>query len=172
MENKEVKEQEAFQKQLKQFKMMLLGSKMALGSSILLIGLSIILMFYSEGNIMIICSLFAGVAALVVFSVKFLSLKGIAQKTYTPMSMPSNISKLKTYLNNRKKYEKYFMIGWIISLVPYASFYLGSSAEAIIGALIAIVFISFFGWLAFKKVDKDLESIESAIQSNLEIQHN
>ncbi len=165
MKELKIKEQEAFQKQLKQFKMMLLGSKMALGSSILLIGLSIVLMFYSEGNLMIICSLLAGAIALVVFSVKFLSLKGVAQKTYTPMSMPSNISKLKTYLNNRKKYEKYFMIGWIVSLVPYASFYLGSSAEAIIGALIAIVFISLFGWVAFKKVDKDLEGIESGLQT-------
>lgn len=165
MKELKIKEQEAFESQLKHFKAMLLGSKMALGSSILLIGLSIALMFYSEGDIIIISSLVLGAIALVVFCIKFLSIKGIGQKTYTPNSMPSNISKLKTYLNNRKKYENYFMIIWIVSLIPFASFYLGSKAEAIIGALIFGVIISLLGWLAFKKIDRDLEVIESAMQA-------
>ncbi|CAM4281928.1 hypothetical protein [Gillisia hiemivivida] len=165
MKNLKTKSQETFQYQLKKFKMLIVGSKMAKASSIFLICISFIFMFYSEKNMLVIISLLIGIAVLVVYIVKFLLLKNIEQKSYTLQSLTSSISKFKAYIRSRKKFELLYISIWVISLIPFLSSYLGSDLKAIIAAIIFITITAVLGILGFKKATKDLEAIETQLQT-------
>jgi len=102
---------------------------------------------------------------LVVYIVKFLLLKNIEQKSYTQQSLTSSISKFKAYIRSRKKFELLYISIWVISLIPFLSSYLGSDLKAIIAAIIFIIITAVLGMLGFKKATKDLEALETQLQT-------
>ncbi len=167
MKNLNAKNSDTFQDQFKVFKMLILGSKMAKVSSILLICFSLKLMFDSEKNMVILLSLLIGVAVMLVYIFKFLSLRNIEQRSYTPSSLTTSISKFKVFMKQRKKFEILFISIWFLSLIPYLSSYLGSDLKAIISTIILITITSVLGMLAFIKVEKNVITLETQVQTKL-----
>jgi len=106
---------------------------------------------------------------MVFFTDKFLSLKDIKQKSYTQTSLITSLLKLKNYMDIRKKYEMYFMAFWIITLLPFFSTYLSSNILAIAGVFFYIAIVGFLGYLAYKKVDNQINSLMVKMDSKSEI---
>ncbi|TXD82817.1 hypothetical protein ESY86_12430 [Subsaximicrobium wynnwilliamsii] len=154
-----------FQKQLQTFKALLKGSMMAKTSSFMLIAVSLVLAYKSRDNMLNVLLLLTGMASVVFYIIKHLSLQEIKQKSYTQRSLMSSISKFKAYMANRKKYEIYFLGFWIISLIPYATSFLDSKLHAILFAILYIAVVTVLGNLAYKKIDKIIAHLESELQS-------
>ncbi|MFD2565448.1 hypothetical protein [Aquimarina rubra] len=167
MKNSKTSRKDTFQYQLKNFKMLLNGSKMAKISSIILIALSLILAYISKENIGVVISLLTGAFGLVVYIVKFLSLKNIKQKSYTQTSLVTSLSKFKGYVSKRKKYEMYFMALWIITLIPFGPTVKFNYIAAIVAAVIYIGIVAVLGGLAFKKIDRQILTLESVMKNEL-----
>lgn len=167
MKNSNNKTPDTFQTQLKKFEKLLVGAKMAKVSSFILVTVSLVLAYRSRENNLYVMLLLMGALAIVFFIDKFLSLKEIKQKSYTQTSLVSSISKLKTYMANRKKYEMYFMTFWILTLIPSAATHVESNILGVIGIILYIVIVGFFGYLAYKKADKEIASLESTMENEL-----
>jgi len=165
MKNSETKNSDTFQKQFEKFHMLLIGSKMAKHSTIILMLFSLILIFFSEKSILIITALLIGFTVLGVYILKFLQLGNINQKPNSKGTLSSSISKFKTYLDNRKKFEILYLSIWTLSLIPFLASYFGSSVKAIIAAVLFIVTFSILGLLGFKKAGKDVQALEAQIQN-------
>tara|TARA_R100000935_G_scaffold57551_1_gene91749 strand:- start:17 stop:517 length:501 start_codon:yes stop_codon:yes gene_type:complete len=165
MKNSKSKNSDTFQDQFKEFKLLILGSKMAKASSILLICFSVTLMFYSEKNVFILISLAIGIAVMLVYIFKFLSLRNIEQRSHTPSSLTDSLSKFKVFMKQRKKFEILYISIWFLSLVPFVSSYLGSGLDAIISIVLLIIITSILGMLAFIKADKKVITLENRVQS-------
>ena len=159
---------DTFQYQFKKFKLLLIGSKSAKIASMMLIAISLVLAFISRKDIGQVIPLLIGAIGLFIYILKFLSIKNIQQKSYTQTSLISSISKFKMYMANRKKYEMYFMAVWILSLIPFASSNITSKIIAVIAAGVYIAVVAVFGYLAFKKIDKDILVLETVMQKELE----
>lgn len=170
MKNSNNKTQDTFQTQLKKFEKLLLGAKMAKISSCILVGVSVGLAIRSRDNSLYVMLLLMGALAIIFFIDKFLSVKAIKQKSYTQTSLVSSISKLKTYMSNRKKYEMYFMAFWVLTLIPSAASHFESNVFGIIGILLYIAIVSVFGYLAYKKTDKEIAMLESTMENEI-LQH-
>ena len=170
MGNLKNEKQDTFQKQLKSFQTLLKGAKMAKLSSCILIGVSIGLAIRSRENNLYVMLLLMGVLAIVFFIDKFLSLKDIKQKSYTQTSLVSGISKFKTYMDNRKRYEMYFMAFWVLTLIPSATIYFDSNILGVLAMLAYITFVSVFGHLAYKKTEKEIALLESTMEYELQLQ--
>jgi hypothetical protein len=170
MKNSNNKKQDTFQTQLNKFEKLLVGAKMAKLSSFILVGVSIGLAIWSRENNLYVMLLLMGALAIIFFIDKFLSLKEIKQKSYTQTSLISSISKLKTYMDNRKKYEMYFMAFWVLTLIPSSATYFESNVIGIIGILVYITLVGGLGYLAYKKTDKEIASLESTMAYELELQ--
>lgn len=156
-----------FQNQSKLFKTLLKGAKMAKLSSFLLIAISLILAYKSRESNLGMLSLLIGAVGLIIYIFKFLSLNSIEQKSYTQMSLVSSISKFKSYIVMRRKYEMYFIGLWILSLIPMATSSLNSRIQAILFAVTYIVLVTILGNLAYKKIDKTICSLEAEMQISL-----
>ena len=100
----------------------------------------------------------------IVYIFKYLQLDDIKQKSYTQKSLKSSVVKFKVYMSNRKKYEMFVMSFWIIMMVPYALNY-ESTLIVVSGCILYIVLVSFFGSLAFKKVDNNIELLEATLKN-------
>lgn len=170
MRNSNQKRQDTFQTQLKKFEKLLIGAKMARISSFILVGVSIGLAIRFRDNNLYVMLLLMGALAIVFFIDKFLSIKEIKQQSYTQTSLVSSISKLKTYMANRKKYEMYFMAFWVLTLIPSAATHFESNVSGIVGVLFYIAFVGVFGYLSYKKTDKELASLERTMENEL-LQH-
>ena len=170
MRNLKNEKQDTFQKQLKSFQTLLKGAKMAKLSSCILIGVSIGLAIRSRENNLYVMLLLMGVLAIVFFIDKFLSLKEIKQKSYTQTSLVASISKFKTYMINRKKYEMYFISFWMLTLIPSFSMHFESNVLGILSVLAYFTFVSVFGYLSYKKTDKEIASLESTMEYELQLQ--
>ncbi|MEO8933044.1 MAG: hypothetical protein ABI295_01955 [Xanthomarina sp.] len=161
MKNLKTVHQDKNPNQFKKFNMLVAGSKMATASTIILILISIALIFYSKANVFSIISLIIGAAVQVVYIFKYLLLKNIDKNIDTPVLLTSNILKFKTYVAKRKNNELIYMSIWILSILPFASIYLGSEIKALIGAVLFILIVGFFGMLSFRKVDNELEKLKA-----------
>ncbi|WP_452221888.1 hypothetical protein [Lacinutrix salivirga] len=170
MTHSKAKNQDTFQIQLTKFNRLLLGGKMAKLSSVILIIVSLSLVYHSRENSINVVILLTGVLGLIFFMDNFLSLKGIKQKTYTHTSLVASISKLKIYMTNRKKYEMYFMSFWMLTLIPSAVIYLESNVKGTLGVIMYIVVVGFFGYLAYKRTDKEIALLETTIENELQLQ--
>ena len=170
MKNSNQEKQDTFQKQLKTFEKLLIGAKMAKLSSFILIGVSIGLAIRFRENNLYVMLLLMGILAIVFFIDKFLSLKDIKQKSYTQTSLVSSISKFKTYMVNRKKYEMYFMGFWMLTLIPSASLYFESNVSGILSMLAYITFVGVFGYFSYRKTEKEIASLESTMAYELQLQ--
>jgi len=162
------RKKDTFEYQFKKFKYMLAGSKSARISTIVLIVMSLVLAFKAREDFSQMIPLLLGVILLVVYMVKFLSIKNIKQKSYTQASLTSSIAKFKEYMANRKKYEMYFMSIWVLSLIPFVSSEFVSVYIAILCAGIYIGVVTFLGSLAFKKIATDILRLETVMQKELE----
>ncbi|MFD0975364.1 hypothetical protein [Salinimicrobium gaetbulicola] len=167
MKNSETKKPHTFQKQFDKFHLLILGSKMAKLSSLILMFVSLIIMFYSEKSILVILSLLIGVAVLGVYILKFLPLNNIEQKPYTKASLTSSLTKFKAYIEQRKKFEILFISVWFLTLIPFLSTYLGSNFKALIVTILVISITAVLGMLAFIRVEKELRTLETQIQSKI-----
>jgi len=165
MKNSELNYPETFQKQFEKFNMLIIGSKMAKLSSIMLMCISLFLIFYSEKSILAILTLLIGIAVLGVYIFKFLPLNNIEQKPSTQDSLSSSISKFKAYIKQRKKFEILFISVWFFTLIPVISAYLGSNLKAFFATILVISITAVLGTLAFIKVEKELQTLETQIQS-------
>ena len=170
MKNSNQEKQDTFQKQLKTFEQLLVGAKMAKLSSFILIGVSTGLAIRFRENNLYVMLLLMGILSIIFFIDKFLSLKGIKQKAYTQTSLISGISKFKTYMINRKKYEMYFMGFWMLTLIPSVSIYFESNILGVLSMLAYIAFVSVFGYMAYKKTDKEIAKLESTMDYELQLQ--
>ncbi|RED42238.1 hypothetical protein DFQ10_109133 [Winogradskyella eximia] len=165
-----MKKQDTFQEQLKTFEKLLAGAKMAQLSSVILVTVSLVLAFKSRENGLYVMLLLTGALAIIFFIDKFLSVKEIKQKSYTQTSLASSISKLKVYMANRKKYEMYFMAFWVLTLIPSATAHFESNVIGIIAILTYIALVSVFGYLAYKKTDKEITLLERTMENELQLQ--
>jgi len=165
MKNLKSKNSDTFSDQLKKFKMLIVGSKMAKVSSILLMCISLFLMFYSEKGMLVILTLLIGIAVLGVYIFKFLPLNNIEQKPKTQDSLTSSISKFKAYIKQRKKFEIIFISVWFFTLIPFLSSYFGSNLKAISVTILVISITAVLGMLAFIRVEKELQTLETEIQT-------
>lgn len=154
-----------FQKQLYIFKSLLSGSIMAKVSCFILIFFSISVLYKSQAQILEVLLLCAGILGLIYYMFKYLSIKDIKQKSYTQTSLVSSISKFKSYMKNRKKYEMYFMGFWMLSLLPYVIAFLESKSQAILVTISYIAVVYVFGKLAFMKMDKVIEKLERELET-------
>ncbi|NRD24750.1 hypothetical protein HNV10_15965 [Winogradskyella litoriviva] len=170
MKNLNSQKQDTFQAQLAKFKKLLVGAEMAKLSSIILIVVSLVLAYKSRENSFNVMLLLIGVLSLVFFIDKFLSIKDIKQKSYTQTSLVSSISKLKSYMAKRKKYEMYFMAFWILTLIPSATTYFESNIIGAIGVVLYIAIVAFMGNLAYKKTDKEIALLENTMENELQLQ--
>lgn len=168
MKNSSTKKLDTFEAQLKTFKKLLIGAKMARFSSIILIVVSLVLAYYSRENSFNVMLLLIGVLSLVFFIDKFLSLKEIKQKSYTQTSLVASISKLKSYMAKRKKYEMYFMAFWILTLIPSVTTYFESYVLGVFGIFAYITIVGFLGYLAYLKTDKEIELLETTMKNELQ----
>nr|WP_321228150.1 hypothetical protein [uncultured Psychroserpens sp.] len=153
-----------FQKQLQTFRALLKGSVMAKLSCFILIIVSLKIIYLSRDQTLEVVLLCIGILGLAYYMVKYLSLKGIKQKSYTQTSLISSITTFKSYIKKRKKYEMYFMSFWMLSLLPFAISFLESKGQAILVMICYIATVSFFGNLAYKKMDKIIEGLESELE--------
>ncbi|MGB3605549.1 hypothetical protein [Psychroserpens sp.] len=156
-----------FKTQFQTFKMLLKGSAMAKASSYILIGTSVGFMIAYRDNALQIAFLLIGVISIVFYIINYLSLKDIKQKSYTQTSLVSSISKFKTYMAQRKKYEIYFMGIWVLSLIPVANTYFKSGFKAMFCAIVYIAIVYLMGNLAYKKVDRTILILEKDMQKQL-----
>jgi hypothetical protein len=168
MNNSNIKKQDTFQAQLTKFEKLLVGAKMAKVSSVILVVVSLVLVYFSRDNSMSVMLLLIGALAIVFFIDKFLSIKEIKQKSYTQTSLVSSISKLKTYMSNRKKYEMYFMAFWVLTLIPSAATHFESNTIGIIAMLLYIALVGVFGYLAYQKTDKEIDLLERTMENELQ----
>jgi len=166
MKNLKIENQDTFQLQLKKFKRMLVRSKINKIFIVLGICISFLLMFNSEKDVLVIASLLLGVAVIVGYTFKFLSLKTIEQESYTKTSLKSSVLKFKTYIKTRKKYEIFYTSIWVLSLIPFKIFYSGSVIKAIIEILWIIAMGAYLNMLIFKKEERDLKNLEAVMQQN------
>ena len=164
MEHSKTNKMDLFQNQLKNFRALLNGSKMAKVSAILLSVFSLVIAYKSRSDLGQAIPLFLGSVAQIVYIVKYLQLADIKQKSYTQKSLKSSVSKFKVYMSNRKKYEMFVMSFWIITMIPYALNY-ESALIVILGCILYILLVSFIGVLAFKKVDSNIELLESTLKN-------
>ncbi|WP_405572999.1 hypothetical protein [Winogradskyella sp. Asnod2-B02-A] len=162
-----MKKQDTFQEQLEKFEKLLAGAKMAKLSSVILVTVSLVLAFKSRDNGLYVMLLLMGALAIVFFMDKFLSLKEIKQKSYTQTSLVSSISKLRLYMANRKKYEMYFMAFWVLTLIPSSIGHFESNIIGIVAILCYIALVSVFGYLAYKKTDKEITLLERTMKNEL-----
>lgn len=167
MKNSETKKPDPFQKQFDKFHLLIIGSKTAKLSSLILMCVSFMIMFYSEKNISVILSLLIGVAVLGVYILKFLPLNNIEQKPYTKTSLSLNITKFKAYIEQRKKFEIVFISLWFLTLIPFLATYLGSNLKAVIVTISVISITAVLGMLAFIRVEKEIRTLETQIQSKI-----
>ncbi|MGO3183905.1 MAG: hypothetical protein ACTIJ9_13850 [Aequorivita sp.] len=168
MKNLETKTQDTFQDQLKKFKMLLMGSKMTKIASLVLIGFSFSLMLTSEEGMLTIISLLLGVAVMVAYMFKFLSLKNIEQKSYTQMSLISSITKFKTHMKNRKNNEFYYVFIWLFSLIPVLYSRSESTTHVIVEIVLAVIVTGVLGMFLFRKTEVDINNLETVMQTELE----
>ncbi|WP_289045193.1 hypothetical protein [uncultured Olleya sp.] len=159
---------DTFEQQLSKFEKLLLGAKLAKLSSFILVAVSLVLAFKSRDNSLSVMLLLTGALSIILFIDKFLSIKEIKQKSYTQMSLVASISKLKLYMSRRKKYEMYFIIFWMLTLIPFSSTYFNSNVYGILGVVLYIVVVAFFGDLAYKKTDKEILELELTMNKELE----
>ncbi|AUC75508.1 hypothetical protein [Olleya sp. Bg11-27] len=159
---------DTFEQQLSKFKKLLIGAKLAKLSSIVLITISLALAFKSRDNNLSVMLLLMGALAIIFFIDKFMSLKDIRQKSYTQMSLLASITKLKTYMSRRKKYEMYFIAFWMLTLMPFSATYFSSNVYGILGVVLYIAVVGFLGNLAYKKSDKEILELEMTMSKELE----
>ncbi|WP_040278789.1 hypothetical protein [Psychroserpens damuponensis] len=167
MKSSKTKSKDTFQNQIVKFNSLLTGAKMAQFSSALLIGFSLAHVYNFKENIVVVMSLLVGALALLFFLNNFLSIKHFKQKSYTHTSLISSVSKFKSYIAKRKKYEMYFMSFWALTLVPYAAIYFDSNILGIVVVFLGLGLVGLLGELAFKKVDKLIMSLEDDIEKEL-----
>ena len=169
MKHLNINQTDIFQEQLKYFKALLVGAKMAKLSTIFLTTFSLVTAIKLRSNLEIAIPLLLGVVIQVVYTIKYLQLTGIKQKSYTQTSLQSSILKFKLYMSNRKKYEMIAMALYAITIIPYALHY--ESVTFVISVfMIFLVLVSFLGILAFKKVKSDIELLELSLKNQL-LQH-
>ena len=167
MKNTNTQKLDTFEAQLSKFKKLLTGAKMAKASSFILIIVSLKFVYTSRDNAVNVMLLLIGVLAMVFFIDKFLSLKEIKQKAYTQTSLISSISKLKSYMLKRKKYEMYFMTFWLLTLIPSAATYFESNVLGAAGVILYIAIVGVFGNLAYRKTDKEISLLERTMENEL-----
>ncbi len=172
MEKSNIKRQNTFEVQSAKFEKLLLGAKMARVSTLILIAVSLILVYFSRDNTTYVMILLIGALAILFFREKFLSIKAIKQKSYTQTSLISSISKLKTYMANRKKYEMYFMAFWIITLTPSAATHFKSNITGIIAIIFYIAVVYIFGNMAYQRSDREISLLEETIKDELRFRKN
>lgn len=156
-----------FQDQLKNFKALLSGSKMAEVSSIILAVFSVGTAFISRNNLEQAIPLLLGALAQIIYTIKYLQTNNIKQKSYTQTSLNSGVLKFKQYILKREKYEMPVMAFYMITLVPFALRY-KSITIVISVCLISLALVSFLGFLAFKKVDSNIELLEITLKNKLQ----
>nr|WP_321247781.1 hypothetical protein [uncultured Psychroserpens sp.] len=164
MEQSRTNRTDLFQNQLKNFKALLSGSKMATLSAVFLATFSLVTAYMTRSNLGQAIPLLLGSIVQIVYIFKYLQLDDIKQKSYTQKSLKSSVVKFKVYMSNRKKYEMFVMSFWIIMMVPYALNY-ESTLIVVSGCILYIVLVSFFGSLAFKKVDNNIELLEATLKN-------
>ena len=164
MEQSRTNRTDLFQNQLKNFKALLSGSKMATLSAVFLATFSLVTAYMTRSNLGQAMPLLLGSIVQIVYIFKYLQLDDIKQKSYTQKSLKSSVVKFKVYMSNRKKYEMFVMSFWIIMMVPYALNY-ESTLIVVSGCILYIVLVSFFGSLAFKKVDNNIELLEATLKN-------
>jgi hypothetical protein len=164
MEQSRTNRTDLFQNQLKNFKALLSGSKMATLSAVFLATFSLVTAYMTRSNLGQAIPLLLGSIVQIVYIFKYLQLDDIKQKSYTQKSLKSSVVKFKVYMSNRKKYEMFVMSFWIIMMVPYALNY-ESILIVVSGCILYIVLVSFFGSLAFKKVDNNIELLEATLKN-------
>ncbi|WP_299102746.1 hypothetical protein [uncultured Winogradskyella sp.] len=160
--------QDTFKKQQSKFEKLLTGAKMAKLSSVILVVVSLVQAFKSRENSLYVMLLLMGALAIIFFMDKFLSLKGIKQKSYTQTSLIASVYKLKNYMCRRKKYEMYFIAFWILTLIPSSTAYFESHIFGIIGVMLYIAIVGFLGNLAYKKADKEIAILQRNIENQLQ----
>ncbi|MEM5565334.1 hypothetical protein WNY78_09470 [Psychroserpens sp. AS72] len=158
------KTKDDFQKQLQTFKSLLKGSVMAKLSCFIIIIVSLKIIYLSRDQTLEVVLLSIGILGLAYYMIKYLSLIGIKQKSYTQTSLISSISTFKSYMKKRKKYEMYFMSFWMLSILPFAISFLELKGQAILVTICYIAVSSYFGNLAYKKVDKIVEGLETEME--------
>ena len=163
MEHSKTNRTDLFQNQLKNFKALLSGSKMATLSAVFLATFSLVTAYMTRSSLGQAIPLLLGSVVQIVYIFKYLQLDDIKQKSYTQTSLKSSVAKFKIYISNRKKYEMFVMSFWIIMMVPYALNF-ESTLIVISGCILYIVLVSFFGSLAFKKVDNNIELLEATLK--------
>jgi hypothetical protein len=164
MEHSKTNRTDLFQNQLKNFKALLSGSKMATLSAVFLATFSLVTAYMTRSNLWQAIPLLFGSAVQIGYIFKYLQLDDIKQKSYTQKSLQSSVAKFKVYISNRKKYEMFVMSFWIITMVPYALNY-ESTLIVVSGCILYIILVSFFGSLAFKKVDSNIELLEATLKN-------
>lgn len=162
MKNPKTNTKDIFNEQLKNFKILLHGSKMAKLSSLLLAVFSLVTAYKIKSNLQLAIPMLLGGILQILYIIKYLNLEGMTQKSYTQMSLQNSISKFKLYMYKRKKYEMFVVGFWIITMVPYA---LDNESILIIitASVLCVALVSFFGNLAFKKVDSNIELLEATL---------
>ncbi|WP_340154800.1 hypothetical protein [uncultured Winogradskyella sp.] len=166
MKNSATNTKDIFQNQLKNFKALLAGSKMAKLSAILLAAFSLVTAFKFRSNLEQAIPLLIGAIIQIVYTIKYLQVSDIKQKSYTQMSLQSSVSKFKEYMSNRKKYEMPVMALYAITLIPFALSNKSVSFVISVGVL-GIALVSFLGMLAFKKVDSNIALLEATLKNEL-----
>lgn len=166
MKNSETKNQETIQKQVRKFKVLLWESKLSIIGTVCLIALSAILIYYSRESLVSIISLTCGASLLITYLYKFLWLRGINRNFDTLDSINSSFSTYKTYMKKRKNNEILYISIWILSIVPAATLYFGSSSKAFVFVFLSIFLVIIVGVLSFNKIIKIIENMERKINLN------
>lgn len=152
--------------QLQMLRMMILGSKMAKISSVILIVATLAAAVMVRDHLLYSILLIIGALVLVWYMVNYLSTNGINPKEVSKNELENSISKLKSYVSNRKKYEAYVFAFWLLTLVPVILYKLDFSP--FIGLAIALLLVVspfFVTSSAFKQIDKNIEDFESVIDN-------
>ncbi|MGJ8549708.1 hypothetical protein [Winogradskyella wichelsiae] len=72
-------------------------------------------------------------------------------------------------MDSRKKYEMYFMTFWILTLIPSASIHFDSNIFGILSVLAYLTFVGVFGYLSYKKTEKQIALLESTMEYELQL---
>ena len=164
MKNLETINSETIDMKSNNFQHLITGSKSAKIASYVMILFSLGFMYYSRENIMSVFAILLGIVAQLFYTIKYLNLKGFSQNPRTSAELNSNLSRFKTYIENRKKYEFVFFIIWLISFIPAALQHFDSGYRVAIAGIAYTAFVGIFGYFAFKKVDKEIGALEAEVK--------
>ena len=164
MKNFETNNQKIIERKYDNFKHLMLGAKFAKISTVVLIAFSIGLMYLSRENMVGVFTLLFGILFLLFYFFKYLAVQGINPDPTNTQELSTNLSKFKTYFEKRKKNEVLFLVIWLLSGIPAASTYFGSELKVAISLVTYIAFVGVFGYLAFRKIEKEIRFLEAEIQ--------